>query len=223
MNISAFDVIGPAMIGPSSSHTAGAVRIGLISRALAGGHVADADIIFHGSFAATGKGHATDRGIVAGLLGLAPDDERLKESLALAAQQGVAVRFSTEDLGEDFHPNTVRVLVHNAKEPERRITASSVGGGMIRVVRIDRFATDFSGELPTLVLWHYDSPGFLAKITTLLACVEANIASIHTARRARGNDALTVIEVDAPLPAAVINVVKLVRNVARVVQLPRFL
>lgn len=222
MNISAFDVIGPGMIGPSSSHTAGAVRIGLMARVLAGGNVAEADVIFHGSFADTGRGHATDRGIVAGLLGFAADDERLKDSLEIAAQQGVAVRFSTEDFGEGFHPNTARVLVHNPGKPARLVTASSVGGGMIRVVRVDRFTTDFSGELPTVVLWHYDSPGFLAKITTLLACVESNIATINTARRARGNDALTVIEVDAPLPAEVIKVLRLVRNVACIAQIPRF-
>ena len=100
MSISAFDVIGPSMIGPSSSHTAGALRIGLMARALADGNVADADVVFHGSFADTGRGHATDRGIVAGLLGLAADDECLKDSLELAAQQGVSVRFSTEDLGQ---------------------------------------------------------------------------------------------------------------------------
>ncbi|MDR2982178.1 MAG: L-serine ammonia-lyase, iron-sulfur-dependent subunit beta [Puniceicoccales bacterium] len=221
MAFSAFDVIGPNMIGPSSSHTAGAVRIGLMARALVGNQIAEAEIIFHGSFAATGKGHATDRGIVAGLLGFATDDERLKDSIEIATQQGMKLSFSSADLGDQFHPNTARIYIRNPGKPELRTTVSSIGGGMIRVVGIDRFPTDFSGELDTLVLWHYDSAGFLSKVTTLLACVEANIAEIHTARRTRGNDALSIIEVDAPLPDDVISVMHRIKNIDRVIQLPR--
>lgn len=221
MSFSAFDVIGPDMIGPSSSHTAGAVRIGLVARALAGGHPVAADVVLHGSFAETGKGHATDRALVAGLLGFATDDERLKGSLEIAEKTGLRVTFRAEDLGEEFHPNTARITVRDGAGGELRMTASSIGGGMIRVVGVDRYATDFSGELDAVIVWHHDWPGFLAKVTTLLACVEANIATIRTARKTRNTDALTVIEVDAPLPPDVLGVMNRINGVNRVVQLQR--
>jgi len=199
--ISAFDIIGPSMIGPSSSYTAGAVRIGLIARALLADPARSAEIELHGSFAATGKGHATDRALVAGILGLAPDDERLKDSLALAADAGLDVAFSSVDLGEGVHPNTARITLRSAQGEPHRLVGSSTGGGSIRIVEVDRYPTSFGGELDTILLWHRDSTGFLAKVTALLACVEANIATIRTSRHGRGAEALTVLEIDAPLPS----------------------
>lgn len=198
--VSAFDVIGPSMIGPSSSHTAGAVRIGLLARSLLGAAPTTARIELHGSFAATGKGHATDRALVAGLLEFATDDERLKESLELAEKAGLAVSFEETDLGEDVHPNTARVTLETAYGAKCVVAGSSIGGGMIVIGKVDGYATSFSGESETLVLWHRDNSGYLAKVTTLLACVEANIGTIRTSRRGRGAEALTVLEVDAPLP-----------------------
>ena len=198
--ISAFDVIGPAMVGPSSSHTAGACRIGLIARQLFATPPATARIGLHGSFAATGSGHATDRAIVAGLLGLAPDDERLKESLPLAEAAGLCVSFRPIDLGEEAHPNSARIEATAPDGESHTITAASVGGGMIEVRAIDDHTTSFDGQLETLILWHEDKPGLLARVTALLACVEANIATLRTSRHGRGAEALSVIEVDAPLP-----------------------
>jgi len=193
---SVFDIIGPPMIGPSSSHTAGAVRIGLMARQMLGGPPVKAEIGLHGSFAATGQGHATDRGIVAGLLGWAPDDERLKDALKAAASAGLQVEFRKVDLGESVHPNSaiLKVTASNSLS----IVASSIGGGGIQIVSIDEFDMCFSGTLDTLLFWHEDRPGFLAHVTAVLACISANIATIHTARTQRGAHALTVIELDAP-------------------------
>ena len=198
--ISAFDVIGPAMVGPSSSHTAGAVRIGLVLCKILGARVKMAQIALHGSFAATGHGHATDRALVAGLMGLAPDNELLKDSLSAAAVQGIEIIFSKIDLGEDVHPNSTRTSATSQANETHTLIGSSIGGGTIRIVELDHYPTSFGGELETLLLWHQDKSGFLAKVTALLSCVEANIATIRTSRQARGSEALTVVELDAPLP-----------------------
>ncbi|MCX7868909.1 MAG: L-serine ammonia-lyase, iron-sulfur-dependent subunit beta [Terrimicrobiaceae bacterium] len=208
MSLSAFDIIGPAMIGPSSSHTAGAVRIRLVARHLLGEQPARAAIGLHGSFAATGQGHATDRALAAGLLGFGPADSRVKESLALAEERGISVTFAATDLGEDAHPNSALIELEGSSGGRLKLVASSIGGGMIRVLAVDEFATSFDGALETLVLWHADRPGYLAKITALLAIVEANIATIRTSRAGRGGGALTVIEVDAPLPPDCLSLVR---------------
>lgn len=192
---SVFDIIGPAMIGPSSSHTAGAVRIGLLARQLLGEAPVKAEIGLHGSFAATGQGHATDRGIVAGLLGWMPDDERLKDALKEAAESDLKVHFYEVDLGESVHPNSAKLTL-TAANPLMMV-ASSIGGGGIQIAVVDEFEVSFSGTLDTLVIWHEDRPGFLAHVTAVLACVSANIATIRTSRIQRGAHALTVIELDA--------------------------
>jgi L-serine dehydratase len=220
---SVFDIIGPAMIGPSSSHTAGAVRIGLVGRHLLGRQPAEAVIGLHGSFAATGSGHATDRAILAGLLGWAPDDARLKDSAGEADQAGLIFRFLSEDLGETVHPNTARLDLDGYSSAGLHLVASSVGGGSIEVVRVDGHAVRFSGTLDTLVFWHEDRPGFLAHVTAIFAGVEANIATIQTARRHRADEALTVIELDAtPLPevAALLRRIPTIRRLAIIPSLP---
>lgn len=217
MSFSAFDVIGPSMIGPSSSHTAGAVRLGLVARTLCGVVPDTARIALHGSFAATGAGHATDRGVVAGLLGMATDDERLKDSFDIAKSMGLAVEFSTIDLGEEAHPNTACITLLRDGRECVRMTGASVGGGSIRVSEVDGFATAFTGENDLIAVWHADKPGFLSRATTLLSCVETNIATIHTARKARGTEALTLIEVDAPPPPEVLAVMLRIPAVTKVV------
>ncbi|EIQ00434.1 L-serine dehydratase, iron-sulfur-dependent, beta subunit [Opitutaceae bacterium TAV1] len=211
MPLSAFDVIGPVMVGPSSSHTAGAVRLGLMARHLLGETPCRAALTLHGSFAATGRGHATDRALLAGLLGLAPDDAALPRSPELATAAGLAFTFAIEDFGESAHPNTARIHVSTTNpvvSTDRSnnalaltMTGASLGGGIIEVSDIDGYATSFRGDLDTLVCWHEDKSGFLARITAIVACVEANIATLRTSRSGRGNHALTVIETDGPLPA----------------------
>ena len=208
------------MIGPSSSHTAGAVRIGLLARHLLGRTPEFARVGLHGSFAATGKGHATDRGIISGLLGWAPDDVRLKDSIEWAKQEGLLVKFEEEDLGESVHPNSARIEVDAGEDEKLTIVASSVGGGSIEVVSVDNFSARFCGTLPTLVIWHEDRAGFLAHVTAIFSCANTNIATIQTARRHRAEDALTVIELDAaPLPEAA-SLLRGIESAHRLVCLP---
>jgi L-serine dehydratase len=218
---SVFEIIGPPMVGPSSSHTAGAVRIGLLARLLLGGAPVSAKIGLHGSFAATGKGHATDRGIVAGLLGWSPDDERIKDALTLAEQAGLKVAFETIDLGEAAHPNSARLELADAAGETLDLVAASVGGGSVEVTQIDGFFTLLTGALDALAVWHQDRPGFLAHVTAVLACVESNIATIRTARRHRGADALTVIELDAVPHAEVAGLLQKIDHVRKLRVLPR--
>ena len=180
-----------------------------------------AKLELHGSFAATGAGHATDRGMVAGLLGMSTDDERLKESFAIAEASGLACEFSAIDLGEEAHPNTARITLYRDGAQDVRIVGASVGGGSIRVTDVDGFTTNFTGENDLVAVWHADKPGFLARATTLLSCVEANIATIHTARKSRGTDALTLIEVDGAPPPEVLAVMHRIPFVTKVVLLGR--
>lgn len=199
MNLSVFEVIGPAMIGPSSSHTAGAVRLGLAARGLLGGGPRQATIGLHGSFAATGHGHATDRALLAGILGLAPDDVRLPHSTELARREGLIVRFCPEDFGDSAHPNSARIILSGATRSVTT-TGASLGGGVIEISEIDGFPTSLRGNLPALVFWHRDELGFLAEVTAVLAGARINIASLRTTRQHRGDRALTVIETDGIPP-----------------------
>ncbi len=219
---SVFDIIGPPMIGPSSSHTAGAVRIGLLGHRLLGATPARALVGLHGSFAATGKGHATDRGIAAGLLGWLPDDDRLKEALSTAAAQQVEITFEAIELGETAHPNTARLELTGADGTRLTLTAASVGGGNVELSELDGFSIQLGGALDALVLWHTDKPGFLAHVTAVLACVDANIATIRTARQHRGASAVTAIELDAPPPPEVMALLGRISHVSQWRLLPRF-
>jgi L-serine dehydratase len=217
--LSAFEIIGPPMVGPSSSHTAGACRIGLMARRLLDEAPREVHIGLHGSFAATGEGHATDRALVAGVLGLAPDDEGLKDSFDLARAQKVRIEIDEIDLGESAHPNSARVEMWGA-EYSICITASSIGGGAIRVTQINEYSVDLSGQLESIVAWHGDTPGFLGRIATVCACVELNIAAARTSRHERGEEALTVIEVDGKFEDDVLSVLRRSKGMKRLVHLP---
>jgi L-serine dehydratase len=218
---SVFEIIGPRMVGPSSSHTAGAIRIGRAARALLGAPPLTARIGLHGSFAATGAGHATDRALAAGLLDFAPDDERMKDAFEHARAAGLTVEFTDVHLGDQVHPNTATLELTDAGGRTRRIVASSIGGGAILVTAVDGFPTSFTAALDTMVLWHGDMPGFLARVTGVLACVDANIATIRTARMQRGDRALTVLEMDAPPPAAALDLLDGLTSVRELRMLPR--
>jgi L-serine dehydratase len=197
---SVFEIIGPVMLGPSSSHTAGAVYIGRMGRALLGELPVQALIQLHGSFALTGKGHGTDKAIVAGLLGFNPDDERIPRALELAKEAGMLVKFRKVDLGEDYHPNTARLLLEDSKGTRLEITASSVGGGNISVDQLNGLPVRLSGEAHTLVTIHKDQPGVVAKTTALLAKHGVNISTMNVSREQRGGFAAMAIEMDQPLP-----------------------
>jgi L-serine dehydratase len=197
--VSILDIIGPVMVGPSSSHTAGACKLGLLARALIGGTPERAVIELHGSFARTGEGHGTDKAIVGGLLGFRPDDERLRDALQIMEREGLDYRFEKTTLGDegDVHPNTVRIT---AERGDRRVPmmGSSLGAGRVLVTQIDGYPVEVSGNYHTIVLIAEDRPGSVAAIASILASSGVNIATLRLTRRERGGDAFMVIEVDQP-------------------------
>lgn len=195
-----FDILGPIMVGPSSSHTAGAARLGFVARAVAGEQPERALIELHGSFAMTGDGHGTKRAIIGGLLGYRPDDPRLRESLERAVEAGLEYEFETVDLGDDAHPNSVRIHLWR-DDAQTQVRGCSVGGGRIRVEEIDGFPVEFSGSLPTVIVLADDVPGTIAEITGLCAEQGLNVATMRVDRTARGGHALMTIEVDGRIPA----------------------
>ena len=194
-----FDVLGPVMTGPSSSHTAGAVRIGLTARKLLGEPPAEAEILLHGSFAATGRGHGTDRALVAGLLGLQPDDEAIPRSFALAQKAGLRVRIGTVVL-RGAHPNTALLRLAGASGRRLEVMGSSIGGGRINICQIDGITTNFGADRDTLIVHNQDTPGHVAAVTGALSAHNINIATMQLYRSAAGGYAVMVLECDQPLP-----------------------
>ncbi len=201
---SIFDIVGPVMIGPSSSHTAGAVRLGNLARAIFGEQPSRAHILLHGSFASTGAGHGTDLAIVAGLLGLAPQDPRIKDALAFADRAGMTVEFGLAELG-DVHPNTAVLELQAADGRKMRVIGSSLGGGDVVVTDIDGFDVEATGELPMIVVEHEDRPGEIAAVSSILAESSVNIAAMRVSREVKGGTALMLIETDAVVDQATID------------------
>ena len=193
--INIFDMMGPVMVGPSSSHTAGAARIGNMGRTLLGEEVARADIGLHGSFAETGFGHGTDRALLAGLLGMKPDDLRIPNAYEEANRAGMAYSFRTVEL-RDAHPNTALLELTGRSGKKLTLEASSVGGGAIVVNKIDGISVSFTGDFNTLIVRNQDESGSVAAITSILSQVHINVANMSVNRHRRGGDALMVIETD---------------------------
>jgi L-serine dehydratase len=195
--VSLLDIIGPVMVGPSSSHTAGACRLGLLARNLVGGTPERARIELHGSFARTGEGHGTDKAIVGGLMGFRPDDERLREALDIAEREGLDYRFEKTTLGEEavVHPNTARFTIARG-DREAVMVGSSLGAGRVLVTEIDGYPVEITGNYNTVVLVAEDVKGSIASIATILAANAINIATLKVSRQQRGGDAFMVWEVD---------------------------
>ncbi|UBV43925.1 L-serine ammonia-lyase, iron-sulfur-dependent subunit beta [Deinococcus taeanensis] len=195
--MSLLDMIGPVMIGPSSSHTAGACRLGLVAHHLLGEAPAQARIGLHASFAKTGRGHGTHLALIAGLLGFAPDDARLPQAFEVAAQAGLTFEFHDADLG-DVHPNTALLDVRGAAQ---RVTVqgSSTGGGVIQVTHVQGLGVNFSGASPTVLLRYTDAVGMIARIATTIAADGVNIATLTCTRETRGGQALLAVELDQAL------------------------
>ena len=193
--INIFDMMGPVMVGPSSSHTAGAARIGNMGRTLLGEEVARADIGLHGSFAETGFGHGTDRALLAGLLGMKPDDLRIPNAYEEANRAGMAYSFRTVEL-RDAHPNTALLELTGKSGKQLTLQASSIGGGAIVVNKIDGIDVNFTGDFNTLIVRNQDESGSVAAITSILSQVHINVANMSLSRQKRGGDALMVIEID---------------------------
>ena len=194
-----FDIIGPVMVGPSSSHTAGAVKIGYVTRKLMGESIASAKILLHGSFLATGKGHGTHFAIVAGLLGMKPDDSRIPESIELAKAAGMQVEFGKIDLGER-HPNSVELILEGVNGRTLTVIGESIGGSVINIASVDGLEANFSGDYPTLIVHNLDQPGHVAEVTSMLAHKSVNIATMQLYRASRGGNAVMVIECDQEVP-----------------------
>lgn len=194
-----FDIIGPVMVGPSSSHTAGAVKIGYVTRKLLGEPIASAKILLHGSFAATGKGHGTHFAIVAGLLGMLPDDVHIPKSLDIAKESNMNIEFGKIEL-EDRHPNSVQLVLEGVNGRKLTVIGESIGGSLINIANVDGLEANFSGEHPTLIVHNLDQPGHVAEVTSMLAHKSVNIASMQLYRAKRGGNAVMVIECDQEVP-----------------------
>ena len=213
-----FEIIGPVMVGPSSSHTAGAVRIGNIARKLMGEDIATAKIYFHGSFQLTGKGHGTDKALLAGLMGMPVDDARIPRSFAEADVRGVQYEFLPIDLG-DAHPNSVKMELDGVNGKHREIVGCSIGGGRIEITEIDGLEVRFGGDYPTLVIRNQDTPGQVQQVTTFLAEEDINIGTMQLYRATRGGEAVMVIECDREVPEDVVAALEGLRGIVRVTYL----
>ena len=203
-----FEIIGPIMVGPSSSHTAGAVRIGLVARKLLARPPIRAELLLHGSFAATGRGHGTDRALVAGLLGFEPDDTRIPDSFVYAKEAGLDFRFDTVEL-RDAHPNSV--LLRLWAEPDGKPmedVGASIGGGRIEIREFNGIKLRFSAEAPTLIVKNRDNPGSVADVSYLISRRNINIATFQVNRSSRGGEAVMVIECDTPIRQELITAIR---------------
>lgn len=194
MNV--FDIIGPVMIGPSSSHTAGAARLGKVARIMFGKEIKKAHIYMHGSFAKTGKGHGTDKALIAGLLGMEPDNEDLRYSFDIAKEQGLEFEFSAIEL-ENVHPNTVRIILNGNNDEKLTMEGSSIGGGCILVYKLNNYEVNLNFENPSIVVVHTDHPGVIAKVTDELYKYGVNICDFHLSRKSKGGEALMTIGMDS--------------------------
>ncbi|WP_027430195.1 L-serine ammonia-lyase, iron-sulfur-dependent subunit beta [Lachnospira multipara] len=213
MNI--FDIMGPIMVGPSSSHTAGAARIGYVSRQLLGEDLKKAEILLHGSFAKTGKGHGTDKAIVAGLMGMMPDDERIPDSFDIAKSQGIELSVG-EALLKTEYANACLLNLESVNGRSLSIMAASLGGGRISIEQIDGIDTHFSGDYPTLIVHNLDQPGHVAEVTSTLAHKSVNIATLNLYRDKRGGYAVMIIETDQDIPETAIKWIEHLEGVIKV-------
>lgn len=201
-----FDIIGPIMIGPSSSHTAGAVRIGRYARSILDAKPVKAKILLSGSFAKTYKGHGTDKALIAGILGMDTDDERIRISMDTARQDGLEFAFEEGEI-EGAHPNTAEVTLEGEDGKTTCVQGSSVGGGNIIITKIDGTEVHISGKSDTLVIPHQDVPGMIAKVTTMLALYDINIHGFTLSRDAKGGTAVMTIEIDGHIDEVINEVI----------------
>ena len=213
MNI--FDIVGPVMVGPSSSHTAGAVKIGYVSRKLLGENIREVHILLYGSFLATGSGHGTDRAIVAGLLGMLPDDDRVPYSMEEAEKQNMKVTFG-EAVLKEAHPNTAVLQMKGESGRELEVVAASLGGGRIKICMIDGLDANFTAEHPTLIVHNQDQPGHVAEVTSMLSHKAINIATMQLYRDGRGGNAVMILECDKEIPEEAIKWLKHLEGVNKV-------
>lgn len=216
---SVFDMIGPVMIGPSSSHTAGVVRIGRVARKVLGHMPEYAEITFYNSFARTYEGHGSDRAIVAGLMDYKTDDERIRNAFDHAEENGFEFKFKSVGNASIMHPNTVKV---NAQYGDKKveIIGESRGGGVIKISSFNGFGVGFNANLTTMILMANDKKGAIAFIATVLANDECNIASMSVNRKGKNDQACHVIEMDSKPPQVTIDYLKHLPWINEVIFIP---
>lgn len=225
-NYSVFDIAGPIMVGPSSSHTAGAAKLGKMARILAHNNVQSVIFQLYGSFAQTYKGHGTDKALLAGILGFEPWDERLRESFRLAETMGVDYTFQpitgpTEEGWENIHPNTVRFLITTRDGEKFDIVGCSIGGGKVRIVGLNGISVHFTGESPILVTRHLDNPGIIAGIASLLYQERINIGNMRVSRERHSDTANMYLEIDSDVPENIVEKIQQIPGMLSVILLQR--
>lgn len=206
--ISVFDVLGPNMIGSSSSHTAGAAAIALLARKMLNGELVKADFTLYGSFARTYRGHGTDRALLGGIMGFSTDDRRIPDSFAIADEIGLSYSFTTNEKETEVHPNTVDIRMEDNIGHVLTVRGESIGGGKVRITRIDQVEVDFSGEYSTLIVVQQDKPGVVAHITRCLSEKNVNIAYMKLYREEKGSTAYSIVESDDKLPSEAVEQIR---------------
>lgn len=217
-NLGVFDILGPIMIGPSSSHTAGAARLGKIARIIAGSEIKEVRFLLHGSFGKTYKGHGTDRALIAGILGMEPSDERLRDSMDIAKEKGIKFFFEEADLG-DYHPNTVKFLITTIDNMKCEVVGSSVGGGNIQISEVNGNSVEFTGNYETLIISQKDMPGVIHSVTSILSEENINVAFMRVFRNQKGKDATMIFEMDNKVSKKAIKEIEKLELVHRVISI----
>ena len=202
--ISVFDVLGPNMIGPSSSHTAGAEIIAFLAQKMIAPPLKRVDFTLYGSFAKTYHGHGTDRALLGGIMGFSADDTRIRDSFAIATDRGLGYSFTPNEVETDIHPNTVDIRMENAAGQVMTVRGESLGGGKVRIVEINHVKVDFTGEYSAIIVIHQDTPGVVAYITRCLSERNINIAFMRLFRESKGTTAYTIVESDGHLPEDIV-------------------
>lgn len=198
--ISVFDVLGPNMIGPSSSHTAGAAKIAYLAQKMIGGRLSRVEFVLYGSFAETYSGHGTDRALLGGILGFMQDDRRIRDSYKYADEAGLEYVFTPNCDETEIYPNTVDICMRNDSGRELTVRGESIGGGKVRITRINGVEVDYSGEYSAVIVIHKDRPGLVAHISKCLCDRNVNIAFMRLFRKSKGSTAYSIVESDGLLP-----------------------
>lgn len=214
--ISVFDVLGPNMIGPSSSHTAGAAIIAFLAQKMISPRLIKVDFTLYGSFAKTYKGHGTDRALLGGIMGFSADDTRIRDSFQIAMERGLEFSFTPDEEETDVYPNTVDISMENEEGRKMVIRGESLGGGKVRIVRINQVKVDFTGEYSSVIVIHQDKPGVAAHITKCLSDININIAFMRLFREQKGHTAYTIVESDERLPEEIVGMLRENPNVHEV-------
>lgn len=206
--ISVFDVLGPNMIGPSSSHTAGAAVIGALAGKIMTPPIKKVELTLYGSFAKTYQGHGTDRALLGGVMGFSTDDTRIRDSFRIARERGIDYTFTPNETETDIHPNTVDVRMENEAGQVMTVRGESLGGGKVRIVRINGVSVDFTGEYSSVIVIQQDQPGVVAHITKVISDLGINIAFLRLFRDAKGHTAYTIVESDSRLPEDILDALR---------------